>query len=128
MSDLEYPDNLQYTSDHEWILVKDGVARIGITAFAQDALGDIVYVSLPAVGDELEVGGSAGEIESTKSVSDVESPVAGEVTAINEALDESPELLNSDPYNEGWMFEVKLADGADLSGLMDAAAYTASLD
>ena len=128
MSDLEYPENLKYTSDHEWVLVKDGVARIGITAFAQDALGDIVYVSLPAVGDELEVGGSAGEIESTKSVSDVESPVAGEVTAINEALDESPDLLNSDPYNEGWMFEVKLADGADLSGLMNAEAYTASLD
>lgn len=128
MSDLEYPDNLQYTSDHEWVLVKDGVARIGITAFAQDALGDIVYVSLPEVGDELEVGASAGEIESTKSVSDIESPVPGEVTAINEALDESPDLLNSDPYNEGWMFEVKLADGADLSGLMNAEAYTASLD
>lgn len=128
MSDLEYPENLKYTSDHEWVLVKDGVARIGITAFAQDALGDIVYVSLPAVGDELEVGGSAGEIESTKSVSDVESPVAGEVTAINEALDESPDLLNSDPYNEGWMFEVKLADDADVSGLMDVEAYTASLD
>ena len=128
MSDLEYPDNLQYTNDHEWVLVTDGVARIGITSFAQDALGDIVYVSLPEVGDELEVGASAGEIESTKSVSDLESPVAGEVVAINEALDESPDLLNSDPYNEGWMFDVKLADGADLSGLMDAEAYKATLD
>lgn len=128
MSDLEYPDNLQYTSDHEWVLIKDGVARIGITAFAQDALGDIVYVSLPAVGDELEVGGSAGEIESTKSVSDVESPVAGEVTAVNESLDESPDLLNSDPYNEGWMFEVKLADEADLSRLLDVEAYTSGLE
>ena len=128
MSDLEYPDNLQYSNDHEWVLVKDGVARIGITSFAQDALGDIVYVSLPEVGDELEVGDSAGEIESTKSVSDLESPVAGEVVAINEALDESPDLLNSDPYNEGWMFEVKLADDADLSALMDAEAYKATLD
>lgn len=126
MSELVYPDNLKYSADHEWVQVTDGTARVGITAFAQDALGDIVYVDLPEVGDTVEVGGPAGEVESTKSVSDINAPVAGEITAINEALDESPDLLNSDPYGEGWMFEVKI-DG-EPEGLMDAEAYKAQLD
>jgi glycine cleavage system H protein len=128
MSDLEYPSDLRYTSDHEWVRVgDDGVVRIGITAFAQDALGDVVYVSLPAVGDTVAVGDACGEVESTKSVSDVYSPLAGEVTATNSALDGSPELINTDPYGEGWMFELRLADASSVDGLMDATAYTATL-
>jgi glycine cleavage system H protein len=128
MSDLDYPADLRYTSDHEWVRVgDDGVVRIGITAFAQDALGDVVYVSLPAVGDTVTAGESCGEVESTKSVSDVYAPLDGEVTATNAALDGSPELINSDPYGEGWMFEVRLDDASAVDGLMDAAAYTASL-
>jgi glycine cleavage system H protein len=128
MSDLDYPSDLRYTSDHEWVRVgEDGVVRIGITSVAQDALGDVVYVSLPAVGDTLAPGDSCGEVESTKSVSDVYAPLAGEVTATNAALDGSPELINSDPYGEGWMFELRLADASSVDALMDAAAYTASL-
>jgi len=128
MSDLQYPSDLRYTSDHEWVRVgDDGVVRIGITSFAQDALGDVVYVSLPAVGDTVTPGDSCGEVESTKSVSDVYAPLEGEVTATNEALDSSPELINSDPYGEGWMFELRLSDPSSVESLMDADAYTASL-
>ena len=128
MSDLDYPSDLRYTSDHEWVRVgDDGVVRIGITSFAQDALGDVVYVSLPAVGDTVTPGDSCGEVESTKSVSDVYAPLEGEVTATNEALDSSPELINSDPYGEGWMFELRLSDPSSVESLMDADAYTASL-
>ena len=128
MSDLDYPSDLRYTSDHEWVRVgEDGVVRIGITSFAQDALGDVVYVSLPAVGDTVTPGDSCGEVESTKSVSDVYAPLEGEVTATNEALDSSPELINSDPYGEGWMFELRLSDPSSVESLMDADAYTASL-
>ena len=128
MSELDYPSDLRYTSDHEWVRVgDDGVVRIGITSFAQDALGDVVYVSLPAVGDTVSPGDSCGEVESTKSVSDVYAPLEGEVTATNEALDASPELINSDPYGEGWMFEMRLADASAVDSLMDASAYTASL-
>jgi glycine cleavage system H protein len=105
----------------------DGVVRVGITSFAQDALGDVVYVSLPAVGDTVSPGDSCGEVESTKSVSDVYAPLDGEVTAVNDALDASPELINSDPYGEGWMFEMRPADAAAVEGLMDASTYTASL-
>jgi glycine cleavage system H protein len=128
MSELDYPSDLRYTSDHEWVRVgDDGVVRIGITAFAQDALGDVVYVSLPAVGDTVTPGDSCGEVESTKSVSDVYAPLEGEVTATNAALDASPELINSDPYGEGWMFELRPADASAVDGLMDSATYTASL-
>ncbi|KRB45429.1 MULTISPECIES: glycine cleavage system protein GcvH [unclassified Terrabacter] len=128
MSDLDYPSDLRYTSDHEWVRVgDDGVVRIGITSFAQDALGDVVYVSLPAVGDTVTPGDSCGEVESTKSVSDVYAPLEGEVTATNAALDASPELINSDPYGEGWMFELRPADASAVEGLMDASTYTASL-
>jgi glycine cleavage system H protein len=128
MSDLDYPADLRYTSDHEWVRVReDGVVRIGITSFAQDALGDVVYVSLPAVGDSVTPGDSCGEVESTKSVSDVLAPLDGEVTATNAALDDAPELINSDPYGEGWMFEMRPADPASVDSLMDAETYTASL-
>lgn len=124
MSELEYPEDLRYTSDHEWLRDQgDGVVRVGITSYAQDALGDVVYASLPAVGDELTVGDACGEVESTKSVSDIYAPLAGEVIAINDALNDTPELLNSDPYGEGWMMEIKLANAADLEGLLDVGAY-----
>lgn len=128
MSELEYPQDLRYTADHEWIRVGNGdTVRVGITAFAQDALGDVVYVSLPAVGDAVSAGDSCGEIESTKSVSDLNSPLDGEVTAANSALEATPELVNSDPYGEGWMYEMTLGDASQLDGLMDADAYTAQL-
>ncbi|MGO0578104.1 glycine cleavage system protein GcvH [Ornithinimicrobium panacihumi] len=129
MSTLQYPDDLRYTSDHEWVRdMGDGVARVGITAYAQDALGDVVYVSLPSVGDTVAVGDSVGEVESTKSVSDIYAPVAGEVVGTNDALDNTPELLNTDTYGEGWMYEIKLEDASALDGLMDSASYEAQLD
>ena len=129
MSSLQYPDDLRYTTDHEWVRDQgDGVVRVGITAYAQDALGDVVYVSLPSVGDTVAVGDSVGEVESTKSVSDIYAPVAGEVTAVNDALDATPELLNTDSYGEGWMYELRIEDPAALEGLLDASGYQAQLD
>ena len=104
-----YPDDLKYTAEHEWVRTPgeaEGSVRVGITHFAQDALGDIVYVSLPAVGDTISAGAACGELESTKSVSDVYAPVNGEVVAVNESLDATPELVNSDPYGGGWLYEV----------------------
>ncbi|MFC6285316.1 glycine cleavage system protein GcvH [Nocardioides sp. GCM10027113] len=126
-----YPDDLKYTAEHEWVRSPgdhDGSVRIGITHYAQDALGDIVYVSLPEVGETVEAGGACGELESTKSVSDVYAPVAGEVVARNMALDTTPELVNDDPYGEGWLFEIVPSDGAAVDGLLDASAYQATLD
>jgi glycine cleavage system H protein len=129
MSDLEYPDNLRYTADHEWVDQLDGgTVRIGITSYAQNALGDVVYVSLPAVGDTLTGGEACGEVESTKSVSDLYAPLTGEVTAVNSALDGAPELVNTAPYTEGWMYELRPSDADDLGGLLDAAAYRDGLD
>lgn len=128
MSDLQHPGDLRYTSDHEWVRVEgEGRVRVGITAFAQNALGDVVYVSLPAVGDTVSAGDACGEVESTKSVSDIYAPVAGSVTATNPALDSSPELINSDPYGEGWMFELEVTDPSAVDQLLDATAYEASL-
>ena len=126
-----YPEELKYTSEHEWVRSPgeaEGSVRIGITHFAQDALGDIVYVSLPEVGDSVTAGSTVGELESTKSVSDVYAPVTGEVVARNDALDATPELVNSDPYGGGWLFEVVPANAVDVDGLMDAAAYQAGLE
>lgn len=126
-----YPDDLKYTSEHEWVRSPGehaGAVRIGITHYAQDALGDIVYVSLPGVGETLEAGGTCGELESTKSVSDVYAPVGGEVVAVNDALDATPELVNTDPYGAGWLFEVVPADAGAVEGLLDAAAYEAGLE
>lgn len=124
MSELDYPDDLRYTADHEWIRTAgEGVVRVGITSYAQDALGDVVYVNLPSVGDAVTEGDACGEIESTKSVSDLYAPLAGEVVAVNDGLDATPELVNSDPYGEGWMFELKLDDVAALEELLDVAAY-----
>jgi glycine cleavage system H protein len=128
MSELEYPQDLRYTAEHEWVRVgSDGVARVGITAFAQDALGDVVYVSLPAVGDSLSAGDSCGEVESTKSVSDLFAPVSGEIVAVNATLDSAPELVNTDPYGEGWMYDVKLTEAGAADSLLDLAAYKALL-
>jgi glycine cleavage system H protein len=128
MSELEYPEDLRYTPEHEWVRTGDGgVVRVGITSFAQDALGDVVYVSLPTVGDTLAAGDACGEVESTKSVSDLYAPLSGEVTGVNEALDASPELVNSDPYGEGWMYELRLDDTSQVDGLLDQAAYRQQL-
>lgn len=123
------PKELKYTSDHEWV-ARTGVdtVRIGITQYAQEQLGDVVFVQLPAVGDSASQGDSLGEVESTKSVSDVYSPVAGEVIARNDDLDTRPELVNSDPYGEGWMVELRLSDPSALDGLLDAQGYQAVLD
>ena len=126
-----YPEDLKYTSEHEWVRSPgetDGSVRVGITHYAQDALGDIVYVSLPEVGSEHEPGAAVGELESTKSVSDVYVPVGGTVVARNDALDATPELVNSDPYGEGWLFEIVPSEGTDLAGLMDAESYRSSVE
>jgi glycine cleavage system H protein len=124
MSSLDYPEDLHYTSEHEWVRpVDDGVLRVGITSYAQDALGDVVYVTLPDTGATVTAGDACGEVESTKSVSDLYAPVSGEVTARNETLDATPELVNSDPYGEGWLFELRPADAGAVNDLLDAAAY-----
>ena len=120
---MNYPDDRTYSTDHEWVSVTDGVARIGVSDFAQNSLGDIVYVDLPSVGDTVSAGEEFGEVESVKSVSEVISPISGEVIAVNEALEDSPEIVNAEPYEGGWMVEVKLADEGGLDALMTAEAY-----
>jgi glycine cleavage system H protein len=120
---MQIPEDLRYSSDHEWVKVEDGKARIGITDYAQDALGDVVFVDLPEVGTAAAAGGSISEVESTKSVSDIYAPVGGEVVAVNDGLDAGPELVNSAPYGDGWIVEIRLAEGASLDGLLDAEAY-----
>jgi glycine cleavage system H protein len=128
MSSLDYPDDLHYTSEHEWVRPVDGgTLRVGITSYAQDALGDVVYVTLPDMGATVTAGDACGEVESTKSVSDLYAPVSGEVTARNETLDATPELVNSDPYGEGWLFELRPADAGAMDDLLDAAAYQEQL-
>lgn len=126
-----YPEDLKYTAEHEWVRSPgetEGAVRVGITDFAQEALGDIVYVTLPEVGDQITAGESCGELESTKSVSDIYAPVTGEIVARNETLDGTPELVNTDPYAGGWLFEVRPADAAVVEGLLDVTAYRALLD
>jgi len=119
------PDDLRYTAEHEWVRdLGDGRVRIGITHYAQEALGDVVYVSLPEAGATVDAGQSFGEVESTKSVSEIYAPLAGEVVARNEALESRPELINADPYGEGWIAELSVG-GESLAGLLDAAAYGA---
>jgi glycine cleavage system H protein len=121
----EIPSELNYTAEHEWVQVTDGsrTVRIGITDYAQEALGDVVYVSLPAVGTTVSGGTAFGEVESTKSVSDIFAPLSGTITARNDALDGTPETINSDPYGEGWLVEIELSADADLGSLLDAATY-----
>jgi glycine cleavage system H protein len=122
------PTDLRYSREHEWVRVDGPIARVGITDFAQSSLGDVVFVQLPDVGLEIVAGASASEIESTKSVSDVYVPISGEVHAVNEALVDNPELVNSDPYGLGWILEVSLSDAAELESLLDAEAYRAFVE
>jgi len=125
----DYPEDLNYTSDHEWVKTgNESVVRVGITSFATEALGDIVFVSLPSVGDEVNAHDSIAELESTKSVSEVFSPVTGVICEINEAVVDSPELINSDPYGDGWLFEIDITDPEELDDLLDITAYTSQLD
>lgn len=126
----DFPEDLKYTSEHEWIRQpgqSEGSVRIGITAYAQEALGDIVFVQLPEIGETVTANAVVGELESTKSVSEVYAPVGGEVVGRNEALDATPELVNTDPYGDGWLFEV-VPDGGDAADLMDAEAYRTSVE
>ncbi|GAA2792199.1 glycine cleavage system protein GcvH [Saccharopolyspora taberi] len=118
------PEGIKYTSEHEWVRpTGEDTVRVGITEYAQQQLGDVVFVQLPGVGDELDAGAAMGEVESTKSVSDIYAPLAGSVTAVNDKLDTEPELVNTDPYGEGWMVELRLSDPAALDGLLDENAY-----
>jgi len=120
----DYPEDLKYSSDHEWVRSGNGsTVRIGITDYAADQLGDIVFASLPSIGETVSTGDACGELESTKSVSDIFSPVPGVVAAVNALLESNPETINADPYGDGWLFEVDLEDGADLDDLLDADAY-----
>ncbi|MBC9225079.1 glycine cleavage system protein GcvH [Aeromicrobium sp. 636] len=119
------PEDLFYSAEHEWVRLEGDVAIIGITDFAQDQLGDIVYVDLPAEGESLESGTVVGELESTKSVSDVFTPVSGEVIARNDALEATPEVINSDPYGEGWLIKVRTSGEDPTDGLLTAEAYSA---
>ena len=120
---MEFPDDLRYTSEHEWARLEGGRVRVGITDFAQDALGDVVYVDLPEVGAAVEAATPFGEVESTKSVSDVYSPVTGTIAERNPLIEDRPELVNEQPYNDGWLILVTLGAGASLDGLMDAETY-----
>jgi glycine cleavage system H protein len=122
---MSNPTNLQYTAEHEWIAVDGDNAKVGVTAYAADALGDVVYVDLPAVGTAVTAGESCGELESTKSVSDLYAPVTGEIVEVNAAVDADPSLINSDPFGEGWLFVVKVTETGEL---LDAAGYEALLE
>jgi glycine cleavage system H protein len=120
---MNVPDGLRYSTDHEWARLDGGRVRVGITDYAQDALGDVVYVQIPAVGAAVAAGESFSEIESTKSVSDVYAPLTGTIVTVNDALADNPQLVNEDPYGDGWLCEIELADEAEFEGLLDAAAY-----
>jgi glycine cleavage system H protein len=123
VADEHYPDDLIYHPEHDWAKIEGDVATFGITWFAQDALGEIVFFEPPAVGSTVTMGASYGEVESVKAVSEVVSPLSGEITEVNEALSNAPESINDDPYGSGWMVKVRLSDQAELEQLMDAAAY-----
>lgn len=120
---MAFPTELKYTKDHEWLRIEGGTATIGITDFAQSELGDIVYVDINTLGEELEAGGVFGTVEAVKTVSDLFLPVAAKIEEVNPKLDSNPELVNSDPFGEGWMVRVTLKDPSDTSGLLDAEAY-----
>jgi glycine cleavage system H protein len=125
---MRTPDDLRYTKDHEWIRLENGRGTVGITDFAQDALGDVVFVELPAVGTALTAGQTFGVVESNKTVSDLFAPVAGDVVEVNEELRTRPELVNQDPYGAGWMIRIATSGAADADGLLDAAAYRAQVE
>lgn len=120
---MEFPDDVRYTEQHEWARVEGNVVRVGITDFAQDALGDVVYVDVPEVGAEVQAGEPFGEVESTKSVSDVYAPVTGRVVERNSELADSPQLVNDSPYGDGWMIAIEPTDASEMEGLLDAARY-----
>ena len=123
INELNFPDDLQYSDDHEWAKQTEGVARIGISDYAQNQLGDIVFVELPEVGDTFEKGQEFGTVESVKAVSELYMPVGGEITAVNDALEDAPEMVNNDPYDGGWMVDVKLQVPAEYGKLKDKKAY-----
>jgi glycine cleavage system H protein len=125
---MSIPEALRYSSDHEWISVEGSKIRMGITDYAQDALGDVVYVQVPTVGAAVAAGDTMSEVESTKSVSDIYAPVTGTIVAVNEALADQPETINSDPYGAGWICEIELADPSQLDGLLDASGYRALVE
>jgi glycine cleavage system H protein len=125
---MNTPDELRYSSDHEWLKQEADVVRIGLTDFAQDNLGDVVYLQLPEAGTTVEQGGSLGEVESTKSVSDIYSPVAGEVLEVNAELESTPELVNRDPYGAGWICTIRPSEPAQIGELLDAAGYQALVE
>jgi glycine cleavage system H protein len=125
---MNIPEDLRYSNDHEWVRLEDGRVRIGITDYAQDALGDVVFIDLPEVGRTVEAGEAIGEVESTKSVSDIYAPVAGTIQEVNAELADSPERLNDDPYGEGWIVVVEPSDLAAVDGLLDAAGYRALIE
>ena len=120
---MEFPEELKYTEEHEWVLVEGDLAVVGITDFAQDALGDVVFVELPEIGAEVVAGKAFGVVESVKAVSDIYAPVSGVVAEINAELPDAPEILNTSPYGDGWMIKIRMAAPDELDGLMDAAAY-----
>ena len=120
---MNFPEQLKYSAEHEWVAVDGTRARIGITDYAQDSLGDVVYVNLPAVGTAVTAAATCAEVESTKSVSDIYAPVSGQIVEVNTALDDAPERVNADPYGDGWIFVVEMSDPGELDALMDAAAY-----
>lgn len=124
---MNFPTNLKYTSEHEWIRVEGDVAYVGITDYAQSELGEIVFVDVDSIGETIGQGEVFGSVEAVKTVSDLNMPVTGEVLEFNEVLNDQPELVNNDPYGEGWMIKISVADAAELDKLMDAAAYEASL-
>lgn len=123
---MSTPEELRYTEEHEWIAIKDGgLVRVGITEYAQDQLGDVVFVDLPEEGRQVSTGDTFGEVESTKSVSELFAPLEGEIVAVNHSVADSPELINSDPYGEGWLIEIKLDDPTSVDSLLEAEAYQA---
>lgn len=125
---IEIPEELKYTDEHEWAKVEDDLVVIGITDYAQDALGEIVYIELPSEGDEITKGDSFGGVESTKSVSDLYAPVSGEVVEVNESLLDSPETINEDPYGDGWLIKVRIHDSDEFDELMDSEQYSAFIE
>lgn len=122
---MEFPEELKYTEEHEWVMVEEDLAVIGISDFAQDALGDVVFVELPEVGAEVEAGKAFGVVESVKAVSDIYAPISGTVEEINEDLLDTPEIINTSPYEDGWLIKIRMRDASDVEDLMDAEAYQA---
>jgi glycine cleavage system H protein len=120
---MEFPEGLRYTKEHEWVAVEGGRARVGITDYAQDALGDIVYVELPEVGRTVRAAEACAEVESTKSVSDIYAPVSGTIVEVNGTLADAPERINESPYGDGWIFVIEMSDTSEVDGLLDASGY-----